>query len=78
MGNISRLSLFKRDGAVYYISYYEDGRQRQKSTRTKNKSEALKVLSDFQRLTYLPPPTVTLKAFAERATAFKAAMISDN
>ncbi len=59
------LTLFKRQTGVYYIVYDENGKRRWKSTGTKRKNEAIKVLTDFQKLTTPRPIHRTLVEFIE-------------
>jgi hypothetical protein len=51
MKSLRNLTLFKRQTGVYYIAYEDNGKRRWKSTRTKRKNEAIKALTNFQKLT---------------------------
>jgi hypothetical protein len=43
-----KVFLFKRNNGVYYWGIEIDGKRRWKSTGTKNKSEALRKISEFR------------------------------
>lgn len=65
MNKPRNLTLFKRQTGIYYIVYEEVGKRRWKSTGTKRKNEAIKVLTDFQNLTTPKPVRRTLSEFIE-------------
>ena len=65
MKSLRNLTLFKRQTGVYYIAYEDNGKRRWKSTGTKRKNEAIKTLTNFQKLTNPPPVRRTLAEFIE-------------
>lgn len=75
---ISNLSLFKRKGGVWYIIYNLGGRVRWKSTGQKMKSDALKVLHDFEAHLQKKLPSVLLSEFQNTLTKLYSNAISAN
>ena len=63
MNSPRNLTLFKRQTGIYYIVYDENGKRRWKSTGTKRKNKAIKVLTNFQNLTTPQPVRRTLVKF---------------
>lgn len=47
----TKLILYRRSNGVYYIEYQDKGRKRYKSTGSKTKADALRVLTEFGRYT---------------------------
>jgi len=62
MSDRIKFSLFKRRG-IYYILYWQGGKQRWKSTGCKQKGDALKALTNLDKLTKERPPDKTLSQF---------------
>jgi len=58
-----KLSLFKRNNGYYYISFEQDGKQIWRSTRTKNRTQAVKKLTDFKNLSRKRIPKKSLSVF---------------
>jgi integrase len=71
--NPSHFSLRKRSWGVYHITYLVQGRRRWKSTGATTKPEALKALSDFQRLIEETPKTAFLSEFISDFQSYAAA-----
>jgi integrase len=65
-----RYSLYKRQNHVYYIGYYHDGRRHWKSTGATTRPEALKALTNFQKLLNKRPRCVILQQFIRDFLAF--------
>lgn len=63
-------SLFKRSNGVYYITYYENGRQRWKSTGATTKPDALKALTEFKELLRQRSRSVSLEEFTKEFLGF--------
>jgi integrase len=66
----SRFKLFKRSNGTWYIVYDADGRTRWKSTGCALKSEAIRVLTNFEELTSRKIDETTLSKFKVEFLAF--------
>lgn len=73
-----RFSLVKRSSGIYYIVYRKDGRQRWKSTKTTNKSEALRLLTDFKELLREKRPRIAMNEFVQRFLTYAQTHLSSN
>ncbi len=66
MSFLQRFSLHKRSNGVYYVLYYQNGRQRWKSTKATTKPEALKALTNFKQLFEAQLKSVSFEQFAHQ------------
>lgn len=70
MSFFKRFSLHKRSNGVYYILYYQNGRQRWKSTGATTKPEALGALARFRELSEQRLKSISFEEFVSRFLAF--------
>ena len=66
--------LFTRSG-IWYVSYRDGGRIRWKSTRARLKTDALRALSDFEKLRSKSKPPLTFNEFTKQYFTMQAAAI---
>jgi integrase len=65
-----KFSLFKRNNGKYYVLYVENGRRRWKSTGVNAKCDALKVLTDLEKLFSVQNLPKTLHQFSHEFLAY--------
>lgn len=73
-----RFSLLKRSNGFYYVLWYQNGRQRWKSTKATTKPEALKALTKFKELFQEQVRSVSFEQFATQFLAYAEANLSLN
>lgn len=61
----NKFYLYKRPNGFWYIGYWNDGRRLWKSSETKSKSEALKVLQTFEEHLKQDVPKITFNEFVK-------------
>ena len=59
----AKIYLFQRNNGIYYIGYLQDGRRRWRSTRSKRRRDALKVLTQLREVLRDRPNDPHLSAF---------------
>lgn len=69
--SITNFTLFKRYNGIYYITYLKDGISKWKTTRQKQKTEALKVLSKFAEYLKHDVPKTTFQEFINQYCAIR-------
>lgn len=62
---VSKLYLFKRSNGFWYVLYTLDGRTKWKSTNCKNRSDALKKLSELDALLKSKPKPISFSSFIQ-------------
>jgi hypothetical protein len=67
---VSNLSLFKRPNGFWYVIYTVDGRRKWKSTKCKERGDALEKLTAFNELTKPKLPANRLSSFTEEFLRF--------
>jgi integrase len=70
---VSNLYLFKRPNGFWYVLYTADGRKKWKSTKCRERSDALRKLTEFKELIKSKPVTNQLSSFTDDFLSYASA-----